>query len=78
MKTYKNSHLESVNKAMMEALTPETAKTMRALSTRLQCSFFAAKRRLAEWQKQSGMKLKTTMKREGEKGPASKAYYLDL
>lgn len=78
MRTYKTSHIESVEKAMLERLTEKDAITLRALSKRLQCSYFAAKRRLKAWQKDSNVKLATTQKREGESGPISVAYYVQL
>lgn len=78
MRTYKTSHIESVEKAMLERLTEKDAITLRALSKRLQCSYFAAKRRLAAWQAEGNVKLGTVLKREGESGPISKAYYVQL
>ena len=78
MRTYKTSHIESVEKAMLERLTAEDAITLRALSKRLQCSYFAAKRRLGAWVKEHNVTLGTTKKREGESGPISKAYYVQL
>jgi hypothetical protein len=78
VRTYKTSHIESVEKAMLKRLTEKDAITLRALSKRLQCSYFAAKRRLLAWQKDQNIKLGVVMKREGESGPISKAYYVAL
>lgn len=78
MRTYKTSHIESVEKAMLERVTEERAITLRALSKRLRCSYFAAKRRLHAWQKMQDVKLGVVLKREGESGPISRAYFVAL
>ncbi len=78
MRTYKTSHIQSVEKAMLDRNRPDDAITLRSLSKRLKCSYFAAKRRLFSWQKTNKVVLLKTQKREGESGPISTAYYVSL
>jgi hypothetical protein len=78
VRTYKTSHIESVEKAMLSRLTEKDAITLRALSKQLRCSYFAAKRRLNAWCEEHDIMLGMVTKREGESGPASRAYYVQL
>lgn len=78
MRTYKTSHIESVEKTMLSRLSEKDAITLRSLSKRLRCSYFAAKRRLNAWVTENNIKLGVVMKREGESGPISKAFYVQL
>ena len=71
MRTIKKRHIENVRKHIgTEPIT------LRTLARRMRCSYYAAQRRMAAFLEAEGLSVGQTVVREGERGPASVAYYL--
>lgn len=77
MKRFEPLLVASNEKVLSLLRGAKQAKTKRQLAKALKCSFNAAGRCLVRLQKGTTAKLRTVMVREGDRGPQSKAYYVD-
>lgn len=77
MKRFDSLVVASNEKVLSLLKGEKQAKTKRQLAKALKCSFNAAGRALRRLSKGTTAKLREKLVREGDRGPQSKAYYVD-